>query len=483
MKIHKSKIKLKPSSKRWLLRPFVPGNPHQVEHILLRILSTDKKHIHSLNERVVNRYKNSHPNIEEIFLKHYENVKGRIASNMPMTKALELIIGAYFSQFYALESTALFNPSIVVHPSLPSNDKHLNFILSLRAVGEGHVSSIVFREGYIDQHFNIFIKDPLPFIMEPQKKMERKYEKSVFYRNLMESGAISEICQAVLTRLPVNFTFEELNKELDNREVPMPNYEPGAINQTLKTILDLALSNYDMYFDEELEMSGRVIFPMSPSQTNGIEDARFVKFEDDDGSSTYYATFTAYNGRSIVPELLETKDFLHFKVSTLSGSFAKNKGLALFPKKIKGKYMMLGRQDNESIYLMESDDPYLWQNAVPIAKPTYPWEFVQIGNCSSPIEIDEGWLVLTHGVGAVRRYCIGAMLLDKENPAKVIGRLKKPLMEPMGQENFGYVPNVLYTCGALLFNNHLFFPFAMSDSQTQFAHVCVDEILNEMVRI
>src|SRR5690606_20038817 len=369
------------------------------------------------------------------------------------------------------------------HPSLPSHEKHLNFILSLRAVGEGHVSSIVFREGYIDQNFNIFIKDPLPFIMEPIKNLERKYEKSIFNRNLTESGAIGEICQVVLNRLPVNFTFEELNRVLDNREIPMPNYDPVAINQTLKIIRDLALSNYDMYFDEELEMSGRVIFPMSPSQTNGIEDARFVRFEDEDGQIIYYATFTAYNGRSIVPELLETQDFRHFKVSTLSGPFAKNKGLAMFPKKIRGKYMMLGRQDNESIYLMESDDPYVWENAISIVKPTYPWEFVQIGNCSSPIEIEEGWLVLTHGVGAVRRYCIGAILLDKENPAKVIGRLRKPLMEPMGQESFGYVPNVLYTCGALLFQNHLFFPFAMSDSKTQFAHVSIEDILNEMVKL
>src|SRR5690606_1759746 len=211
--------------------------------ILLRILSTDKKKIHRLNEWVVNRYKNSHPKIEEIFFKHYENVKGRIASNMPMTNELKLIIGAYFSQFYALESTALFNPSCVVHPECPSSKYDLNFILSLREVGEGHVSSIAFREGYIDQHFNIFIKDPLPFIMEPQKNMERKYEKSDFHRILMESGAISEIVQAVLTRLPVNFTFEELNQVLDDREMPMPNYDPMSIEESRQIIRNLALSN------------------------------------------------------------------------------------------------------------------------------------------------------------------------------------------------------------------------------------------------
>lgn len=480
MKVYKLDVNLKPTSKRWLLRPFIPGNPQQVEHILLRILSSDKKKGDGLSQRVVHRYKNFQSNVEEIFMKHYENVKEKIASNMQLDKNMKLIIGAYFSQFYALESTALFNPSIVLHPTLPSDDERLNFVLSLRAVGEGHVSSVVFREGYIDKNFNVAIEPPRPFIMEPKKNMNRIYEKEIFMRSLAESGAINEISQMILQRLPDEFKYEKLDNLLHLENMSIPNYEPVVIQETLNIIRNLALSNYDTYFDESQSMSERVIFPMSPSQTNGIEDARFIRFENDDGSFHYIATFTAYNGRNIVPELLETKDFLHFKVSTLSGSSAKNKGMAMFPKKINGKYMMLGRFDNESIYLMESDNCYIWQDAVPVAKPTYPWEFIQIGNCSSPIEIEEGWLVITHGVGAVRRYCLGALLLDKENPQKVIGRLKKPLMEPLGEEAFGYVPNVIYTCGAIVFNRQLILPYAVSDSKTRFARISLEDILNEM---
>src|SRR5690606_225899 len=244
-------------------------------------------------------------------------------------------------------------------------------------------------------------------------------------------------------------TFDDLNRLLDSHQISTSKYEPFIIDETIRIMRNLGLSNYDIYLSEEQDISERVIFPMSPNQTNGIEDARFIRFEAEDGSHKYYATFTAFNGRQIVPELLETKDFLQFKIASLSGPAAKNKGMALFPKKIDGKYMMLGRQDNESIYLMTSEDLLYWSEAVPVAKPTYEWEFIQIGNCTSPIEIDEGWLVLTHGVGAVRRYCIGAILLDKDNPQKVLGRLKKPLLEPLGEERFGYVPNVLYTCGAI----------------------------------
>lgn len=481
MKVEKSKIRIRPSAKRWLLRPFVPGNPNQVEHILLRILSTDRKHTEDMYQRVFHKYKNFHKDIEKTFLQHFEHVRHRIPTNKPIDDQVRLIIGAYFSQFYALESTALFNPSIVINPNKSSDDKNLNFILSLRAVGEGHISSVVFREGTIDENFEISIQDPQPFIMEPVKKMDRPYEKSKFFKNLNESGAINEISDMIFKGLPEEFNFEELNTLLEIHHKSYTKHEPIVIEETINIIRNLALSNYDMYFSETQDISERVIYPMSPSQTNGIEDARFVRFEEDNGEIRYYATFTAYNGRRIVPELLETKDFLHFEVSSLSGPKAKNKGMALFPKRVDGNYMMLGRQDNESIYLMTSDDPLYWREAIPIAKPTYAWEFVQIGNCGSPIELDEGWLMLTHGVGAMRRYCIGAMLLDKKNPDKVLGRLKRPLLEPIGEESFGYVPNVLYTCGALIFNGRLILPYATSDSKTLFAHIDIQEILSEMV--
>lgn len=482
MKVEKQKIKIMPSSKRWLLRPFVPGNPYQVEHILHRILSTDRKHMDDLYQRVFNKYRNYHKDIEEIFLRHYENVQHRIPSNKVLDKETKLIIGSYFSQFYAFEATALFNPSIVIHPNQKPEDKNLRFILSLRAVGEGHISSIVFREGIVKENFEIGIKDPLPFITEPQKNMDRPQNKNLFFKNLTAAGAINEISESILKALPDEFTFGELNSLLDLHHQSNSKYEPIVIEETMNIMRNLGLSNYDIYFSEEQDISERVIYPMSPSQTNGIEDARFVRFENDDGTFTYFATFTAYNGKRIVPELLETRDFLHFKISSLTGAFAKNKGMAMFPKKIKGKYVMLGRQDNESIYLMSSEDTITWNDAVPLAKPTYAWEFIQIGNCSSPIELDEGWLVITHGVGAVRRYCLGALLLDKDDPSKVIGRLKRPLLEPMGQEIFGYVPNVLYSCGAVAFNGKLILPYAKSDLLTMFAHIDIQDILDEMVR-
>lgn len=480
MKIHKLKIKIQPSSKRWLLRPFVPGNPFQVEHILTRILSTKEKKLHHMYERVFNKYKNTHPNIHEIFMKHFENVQHRIPFDRDLTQEMKLIIGAFFSHFYALESTALFNPSIVLSPHQPA-DGNIHFILSLRAVGEGHISSIVFREGMVHPDFEITMKDSSRFILEPQIKMERKHQKERFIRNLTEAGALNEMSEIILAGLTDEFIFADLDKLLGAHNLSTTKYEPFAIEETLRIMKNIGLSNYDVLFENTEDISERVIFPMSPSQTNGIEDARFIRFEEEDGSFKYYATFTAFNGREVVPEILETKDFEHFKVSSLSGSVSKNKGMAIFPKKINGKYMMLGRQDNESIYLMSSDDILHWSEAEPLLKPTFEWEFVQIGNCSSPIEIDEGWLVLTHGVGALRRYCIGAVLLDKQNPRKVLGRLKKPLMEPKGEERYGYVPNVLYTCGAIACNGRLIIPYAMSDSYTKFAQVEIQDILNEMV--
>lgn len=481
MKVEKSRIRIKPSAKRWLLRPFVPGNPNQVENILQRILFTDRKHTEDMYRRVFQKYKHFHKDIEEIFLRHYEHVQHRIPQDFQIDNNVKLIIGAYFSQFYALESTALFNPSIVINPNKNSNDKSLNFILSLRTVGEGHISSVVFREGTIDENFEITIKEPQPFIMEPVKTMIRPYEKERFIKNLNGGSLNNELKELIFKSLPNEFSFEELNSLLEIQQKNPNNIEPLVLDETINNIRNLALSNYDIAFSAEQDISERVIYPMSPSQTNGIEDARFVRFEEDNGEFKYYATFTAYDGRRIVPELLETKDFLNFKVSTLSGPKAKNKGMALFPKKVDGNYMMLGRQDNETISLMTSNDPLYWKDAIPLAKPTYAWEFIQIGNCGSPIELDEGWLVLTHGVGAMRRYCIGAMLLDKKNPDKVLGRLKRPLLEPIGEESFGYVPNVLYTCGALEFNGRLIIPYAMSDSKTLFAHVDIQEMLSEMV--
>ena len=242
----------------------------------------------------------------------------------------------------------------------------------------------------------------------------------------------------------------------------------------------LARSNYEVQFQPEQRLSERIIFPATPSQSNGIEDARFVRFENGDESPIYYATFTAFDGRVVMPELVETVDFLRFRFITLNGPAAQNKGMALFPRKIDGRYAMLSRQDNESIYLMFSDNVHFWNECSVLLEPAFPWEWVQIGNCGSPIETDAGWLVLSHGVGPMRRYCIGAFLLDRDDPGKVIGRLNKPLLQPNEDEREGYVPNVVYTCGALLHGDTLVIPYGLADHATGFATVPIESVLGAM---
>jgi predicted GH43/DUF377 family glycosyl hydrolase len=244
--------------------------------------------------------------------------------------------------------------------------------------------------------------------------------------------------------------------------------------------LALAQSNYEVQFSPDSRLSERVLFPVTPSQSNGIEDARFVRFQNDDGTHTYYATYTAYDGKLILPQFIETPDFLHFKFITLNGPAVQNKGMALFPRKVNGRYAMLSRQDYENIYVMFSDHLHFWHSTQLVLKPAFPWEFIQIGNCGSPIETEAGWLVLSHGVGPMRKYCIGAFLLDLDEPTQVIGRLREPLIKANESEREGYVPNVVYSCGSLLRDRQLIVPYAMSDYATTFATVSLDEVLDGM---
>jgi len=254
------------------------------------------------------------------------------------------------------------------------------------------------------------------------------------------------------------------------------------VKPVAQNMLTLVQANYEIFFSPELNLSERIIFPSSPTETNGIEDARFVEFHDDDGSVRYYATYTAFDGKVILPQILETEDFLRFKASTLNGPEVRNKGLALFPRRVNGLYAMLSRQDNENIYLMYSDMLHFWYTKGLIAKPTYGWEFVQLGNCGSPLETEAGWLVLTHGVGPMRKYAMGAFLLDLNDPSRLIGRLEEPLLEPNANEREGYVPNVVYSCGGVIHNGELIIPYAMSDYVSTFATIPIDTILGAMVR-
>ena len=323
---------------------------------------------------------------------------------------------------------------------------------------------------------------PTGFLSEPRQIPNPQYEKALFARKLRELGLIGEFTGRVMNRLDDSFSLQELRGSID-AEVDKERQAEGILQEdqnSAQGIRMLAQSNYEVQFQPEQQLSERIIFPATPSQRNGIEDARFVRFQNDDGSFIYYATFTAFDGKVVMPELVETVDFLRFRFITLNGPAAQNKGMAIFPRKINGHYAMLSRQDNESIYLMFSDNVHFWNEREVLLKPIFPWELVQLGNCGSPIETDAGWLVLSHGVGPLRRYCIGAFLLDRDYPSKVIGRLHEPLLQPNQNEREGYVPNVVYTCGALLHKGELIIPYGLADHATGFATVPLDDVLTAM---
>ncbi len=482
MDVKRTGITLRPSNSRVVIRPFDVANDNRVEKIIARVSALSEEEVEGLLEKVMSEFRERHQRTREFFLHRFEQVRKLRLTDQPISESRRLLIGSYFTSEYALESAALFNPSMVWHPDqsgLPEGTRR--FVLSLRATGEGHISSITFRSGTIDAANSIRIDEPTRFVVAPDLVPNALYEKPLFYRKLTELGINGPFTDLVVAALGETFTLDDLSRTLRNvlrhNRARQHEFEPLA-----HTMLVLAKANYEIRFDPGLNVSERVIFPSSPTETNGIEDARFVRFTHPDGRVSYYATYTAYDGRVTFPQMLETEDFLHFKVSTLNGPEVKNKGFALFPRMVNGQYAMLSRQDNENLYLMYSDMPHFWYVKELIAKPTYSWEFVQLGNCGSPIETEAGWLVLTHGVGPMRKYAMGAFLLDLNDPARVIGRLAAPLLEPNALEREGYVPNVVYSCGAALHGRELVIPYAMSDYASTFANVPLDDVLNAMTK-
>jgi predicted GH43/DUF377 family glycosyl hydrolase len=474
---------LKPDQSRVLLRPFTPGDSQRVGRIIARIMTIDEEAIGALLEEVSAEFSRRHEQLHRRFRERFEQLREMLLTDGQLSEQRCLLIGSYFLAEYSLESAALFNPSLVPDPDqtdLPAGA--LRFVLSLRATGEGHISSITFRTGIIHPDRRIEVMPPAGFLTEPRQIPNPDYEKSLFARKLLELGLTGEFALRVMNRLGDPFSLQELQGSIDV-ELDQERQSGGILQKdqnTAEGIMMLARSNYEVQFHPEQQLPERIIFPATPSQRNGIEDARFVHFDNGDGSYIYYATFTAFDGKVVMPELVETTDFLRFRFITLNGPAAQNKGMALFPRKINGRYVMLSRQDNESIYLMFSDNVHFWNEREVLLRPTFPWELVQLGNCGSPIETEAGWLVLSHGVGPLRRYCIGAFLLDRDDPTKVIGRLREPLLEPNQSEREGYVPNVVYTCGALLHEGLLIIPYGLADHATGFATVALDEVLNAM---
>ena len=410
---------------------------------------------------------------------HFRLVSHRLECTERLSPQRERLIGAYFTHEYSIEGASLCNPSLVPAPDqsgLPGGA--LRFILSLRAVGEGHLSSIEFRSGVIESDGKIVLDPTSPFVSSGRRALNPSYEKDVFALKLEDLGVLNEISKAVLDPLPTRFSSEELLSAA--AAVQSPHILPATHSKTLNTIHWLATSNYEIAFSPDSPLCERVIFPASPNESRGMEDARFVRFVEDDGSLRYYATYTAYDGHQILPQLIETADFVEFRVLTLNGTLAHNKGMALFPRRIRGRFAMLSRHDNENIHFVTSDDIHLWNHGDPLQTPSHPWELIQIGNCGSPIETEAGWLVLTHGVGPMRQYAIGAMLLDRDDPRRVIGRLAEPLLEPERDERDGYVPNVVYTCGAIVHDGQLILPYGFSDTGTGIATTPLDELLSRL---
>ena len=468
---------LRPDQSRVLLRPFSQGDPQRTGRIIARIMSLPEDRVGPLLDEVSAEFSQRHQQIHKSFLERFEQVRDLLLTDEKITEQRKLLIGSYFVCEFSLESAALFNPSIIPHPDqsdLPSGA--LRFILSLRATGEGHISSITFRTGIIHVDQRIEVLPPTGFLTEPGQLPNPRFEKALFERKLFELGLTNEFTGRVMNKLGESFALEELRVNLEAEEKRSRLSDKNAI----QGIRMLAQSNYEVQFQPQQRLCERILFPATPSQRNGIEDARFVCFQNDDGTHVYYATFTAFDGKVVLPELVETSDFLLFRFITLNGPAAENKGMALFPRKINGLYAMLSRQDNENIYLMLSDNVHFWYERKVLLKPRFPWELVQLGNCGSPIETEAGWLVLSHGVGPLRTYCIGAFLLDHDNPGKVIGRLREPLLKPDQKERRGYVPNVVYTCGFLLHNGELIIPYGMADHATGFATVPLAELLAAM---
>ena len=482
LSVERKAIKIVGDTSRVITRLHLPDEKHRIAKIIKRILSLPCTAAEALMERIMLDFAGRHEDIGHIFELHLAVVNDYLPRDTILSEVQKSLIGAYFTKECAIESAALFNPSIIAHPDQNHLKKgSLRFIMSLRATGEGHISSIVFRSGVLDR-CNRIIFDPISdFVETPDLRLDPVYKRNPFQRKLDEMGAANEISANILDRLPEDFAYNALLEQIRLLR-DTPRYSEARQNSTFEMMCWLADSNYEVSFHADHLISERVIFPVSKNESRGIEDARFVQFFDDRQEAIYYATYTAYNGTAILPQLIETKDFITFNVLTLNGKAVKNKGMALFPRKIGGRYVMLSRQDGENNHIMFSDNIHFWQTSHVFQEPKYPWEFIQIGNCGSPLETDKGWLVLTHGVGPMRQYCIGAMLLDLENPAKVIARLEEPLLAPHDSEREGYVPNVVYSCGAIIHNDELVIPYAMSDINSGIATVSVGELLRCMRR-
>jgi predicted GH43/DUF377 family glycosyl hydrolase len=470
---------LNAESARVITRPHIPGDPARIKKLIMRVLNLSEDDVRHLLEDVFHEFSARHRNFRETLEANFERISEHVPEHFTLTEEQRHLLGAYVTSEYSVEAAALFNPSIVPHPDQKDVDKgSLRFIMSFRATGEGHLSSIEFRSGIVDENHDLYLDPVSQYVATPELHTDPVYQRRHFQRKLEEMGARDRIMNHLLEGLGEVFTIEELEHQIS--DLQSTRFRRVDKNHAIDTARWLARSNYEVIFSPDQPISERVIFPVSENESSGIEDARFVRFVDDDGSVTYYATYTAYNGFEILPQLLETDDFLTFRMHTLSGNAAQNKGMALFPRKINGRFAMLSRLDGVNNYIMFSDSPRFWAAAILLQEPVHPLEFVQVGNCGSPVETPEGWLALFHGVGPMRKYSIWAELLDIDEPSKVIGRLNEPILSPDEHERNGYVPNVVYTCGSMIHGDTLIIPYGIADQRCRVATVSIAELLSRL---
>lgn len=481
LNVNRKPVKVYPDPKRVIARFFYNGKERAIS-VISRVNTLNANEVFSLISPLLQEYSKRHRNITKILTRHCKKLKDLIIEMGidfdNLDKYKKLLIGSYFTHEYSIESSAFFNPSIVDDPDQTDLEEgERRVIISFRAVGEGHISSLVFRRAMIDKNNNITVSEAGNYIDEAEVVKNAHYSKKLF----LKKAADTYINAAILDELG-----EKLDDKFDYTTLKRIVNDSSSLNESdiskleYNKVLWLSDTYHEISFSRDTDISDRVIFPISEFERRGIEDARFVKFKKDDGSVIYYATYTAFDGALIMPKLLQTLDFYDFKIGPLHGSGAQNKNLALFPRKIKGQYVMMSRIDGWNNYLMYSDKITVWENPIMIQTPKYPWEFVQIGNCGSPIETEKGWLVLTHGVGPMRKYCIGVSLLDLEDPSIEIGRLEEPLLIPNKDEREGYVPNVLYSCGAIIHNHELIIPYGLSDYCSSFASVNLRDLLDKL---
>jgi predicted GH43/DUF377 family glycosyl hydrolase len=479
----RTRHRLTPDPSRVLDRLFVPGQETLIRGgsramaVIDRVLDLTEDEVDQTLARTLARFSGRHRDLEETLERNFGLVAHRLGSEIRVGRARRQLIGAYFTAEYALEAAALFNPSMVAHPDQAGcAPGEARFVMSLRAIGEGHLSSIEFRSGTIGADAGIRFDPPGRFLGTGRPRPVR-YDRDLFQEKLAELRHQDENARFLWSMLPWRFTAAELEVALAELARQHVTREDSAA--LADTVRWMAESNYAVEFDAGHALSERVLWPTGPAESHGMEDARFVRFTGGK-DATYYATYTAFDGSQVAPHLLETSDFLTFTVSQLSGPSARNKGMALFPRRIAGRYAALSRWDRESNAIGYSDNGYRWGEAITVQAPARPWELIQLGNCGSPIETPAGWLVFTHGVGPMREYAIGAVLLDLDEPERLVGALSQPLLVADESEREGYVPNVVYSCGAMRHGETVVLPYGCSDSSVRVATVDLGALLDRL---